>query len=111
MSKELLASVNALYFATLPDGREICLDTPRGRLEYRQRTLAMRTRQGSLCRWCGHFMREEETTFDHDALRNGRQDDRIEIAGQRINAAVHKLCNSERGSQRKLTRTLSQAPT
>ena len=89
---------------TLSDGREICLATSAGRREYRVRTLAMRRRQGDLCRWCGCFLPEDEASFDHDRLRNGRQDDRILVAGKPINAAVHKLCNSERGSRRNLIR-------
>jgi hypothetical protein len=50
-------------------------------------------------------MAEPETTFDHDdGRRGGRHDDRIEIDGKRKNAAVHKLCNGERGSSPHLTR-------
>lgn len=94
-------------FTTLPDGREICSPTAAGRREYRHRTLLMRARQGNLCRWCGLWMAEDETTMDHDGRRNGRQDDRTQkiVRGRmrRINAAVHKLCNSARGSSCHLT--------
>lgn len=96
-------------FETMPDGREICLDTPAGKKEYRCRTLECRRRQGELCRWCGFWMAEEQTTLDHDNRRGGgRRDDRIVIIvlGKRVrhNAAVHMLCNGERGSQKRLTR-------
>jgi DNA repair photolyase len=98
-------------WVTFPDGREICHLTAAGKREYRNRTLKMRKRQGELCRWCGEWMREEETTFDHDARRNGRQDDRAEIKDPEtgkvrwLNAAVHKLCNGMRGSRPQLTRS------
>lgn len=93
----------------MPDGREICIESNAGKREYRNRTLAMRERQGELCRWCGHWMKENETTFDHDDRRGGgRQDDRILVpSGGRLtrkNAAVHKLCNGERGSSPHLTK-------
>lgn len=92
-------------YETMPDGREICTETPAGKREYRARTLVMRWRQGELCRWCGQWMAEDETTFDHDNRRGaGRRDDRIEVLGKRQNAAVHKLCNQERGSQARLSK-------
>lgn len=90
---------------TMPDGKEICSPTGSGAREYRRRTLAMRARQGELCRWCGMWMPEDETTFDHDDRRTkGRRDDRIVVLGKRKNAAVHKLCNGERGSRAQLTK-------
>lgn len=95
-------------FTTYDGGRQICSPTAAGCREYRRRTLLMRTRQGNLCRWCGYWMAEDETTFDHDRRRGaGRQDDRIEVPVRvhmrRINGAVHKLCNAARGSSYHLT--------
>lgn len=95
-------------FEIMPDGRQICNETPAGRIEYRARTLFMRKRQGDLCRWCGMWMHKDETTFDHDSRRNGRQDDRVAILKDGkmkwINAAVHALCNGARGSRIQFTR-------
>jgi hypothetical protein len=46
-------------------------------------------------------MDAEAATFDHENGRSaGKRDDRIEIDGKPINAAVHKSCNSARGSTR-----------
>ena len=81
-----------------PDGREVCRNTPAGKAEYRNRTLAMRTRQNNLCSWCGWFMAVEETTFDHSEGRgfNGsHRDDRCEF-----NTAMHLLCNQKKASVR-----------
>lgn len=87
-----------------PDGREVCLKSADGKREYRNRTLDMRTRQHSLCGLCGHWMTEEETTFEHDIPRgfNGAwRDDRIvNDKGQMMNCAAHKLCNGAKGSRR-----------
>lgn len=88
-----------------PDGKQICSNTPKGRAEYRNRTLAMAERQGWICRWCAKPMFEGDVTFDHDNGRTkGNQDDRIEVDGVPHNAAVHGSCNCERGSSRILTR-------
>lgn len=92
-----------------PGGREICqLETAEGARIYRSRTLSMRKRQKELCRWCGLWMAEDETTFDHDEMRSVHHDDRIckLVNGvmKAINAAVHKLCNVARGSQKRLSK-------
>jgi hypothetical protein len=88
-----------------PDGKEICADTPRGREEYRLRTLKMFDRQCGICRWCGLPMFYSDASFDHENGRTkGNQDDRIEVDGVPQNAAVHYQCNAERGSSRILTR-------
>jgi|SRR5882762_9480399 len=87
------------------DGREICAETQRGREEYSLRTLKMFDRQKGICRWCEKPMFWGEQTFDHDRGRTkGNQDDRIEVDGIWINAAVHGICNGERGSSKILTR-------
>ena len=87
------------------DGKEICADTPKGREEYRLRTLKMGDRQKGICRWCELPMYYGDCSFDHDNGRTkGNRDDRIEIDGRETNAAVHPQCNAERGSSRILTR-------
>jgi hypothetical protein len=85
------------------DGREVCLSTSAGTREYRKRVLMMWERQGGLCAICGHLLRIEQATFDHErprGLGGGFRDDRIELDGKPVNAAVHGFCNSQRGSKR-----------
>lgn len=85
----------------MPNGQEICSPTPAGKKEYRRRTLAMRTRQNELCRWCGKWMSETDCTFDHEEGRTvGRRDERIFANGRKQNAALHFICNGLRGSSR-----------
>ena len=90
-------------FRRYPDGREVCIDTEKGKAEYRERTMSMRARQLGICLECNHWMDEHETTFDHEDLRGmggARRDDRIAVGGVWTNRAVHLKCNSERGSRR-----------
>jgi len=91
----------AAAWITYDDGREVCQENTAGRREYRRRTLAMRDRQGELCARCGEWMSEADTTFDHENGRGGgKRDDRIEVDGERQNAALHGKCNHEKGSKR-----------
>lgn len=89
-----------------PDGREVCLENAEGKRLYRRRTLAMRDRQLEICRLCGLWMHEDETTFDHGIPRGmggGFTDDRIDIVdeeGNFINTAAHMKCNGAKGSKR-----------
>jgi len=65
--------------------------------------MAMRERQSELCAICGLWMKEEETTFDHEdgrGIGGGHRDDRIEVDGEPQNAAVHLHCNVRKGSKR-----------
>jgi hypothetical protein len=85
------------------DGREVCEKNAAGTREYRKRVLIMWERQGGLCAICGKLLRIEQATFDHSRPRGmgaGFREDRIEIEGKPVNAAVHGLCNSLRGSKR-----------
>lgn len=87
------------------DGKEICADTVKGHEEYRIRTFKMGDRQNGICRWCEKPMYYGDCTFDHDKGRTkSNRDDRIEVKGVWQNAAVHIMCNAERGSSRILTR-------
>jgi hypothetical protein len=64
----------------------------------------MAERQGWLCGLCGLLMSKETVTFDHEfgrGMGGARREDRIEIDGRRINAAVHFLCNGLKGSSAK----------
>jgi hypothetical protein len=87
-----------------PGGRQVCnLKTYYGRLEYLNRRNAMAIRQGGRCALCGLPMTATDPpTFDHQhgrGMGGSRRDDRIEINGQRFNAAVHMSCNIEKGSR------------
>ena len=85
------------------DGREICLSTKSGRVEYRRRTMLMFDRQEGLCALCEMPMSQWDITFDHEhgrGMGGSNRDDRIEANGRRINAAVHSLCNYSKGSKR-----------
>lgn len=84
-------------------GREVCLRTAAGVREYRKRVELMHERQMGLCAICGRPLRLEQATFDHErprGLGGGFRDDRLTVDGVPINAAVHGLCNSIRGSRR-----------
>lgn len=87
-----------------PDGREILdLRTRRGRQLYRERIEAMWRRQKFVCKICKQPMARLAATFDHELGRGmggAHRDDRIEIAGKPINAAVHWSCNTVKGSKR-----------
>ena len=87
-----------------PDGREVCEDTPKGRAEYKSRTMQMRTRQKAHCCLCWLPMTIKDTTFEHTNLRGAGgafRDDRI-VDGDRnpMNGAAHGFCNSRKGSKR-----------
>ena len=102
------ALVIAKYFVAKPaavhvtrDGREICSEHAAGKREYRKRTEFMSLRQRHLCAICGKFM--VDPTFDHEAGRGfggGFRDDSLFHAdGTWRNAAVHFLCNGQKGSR------------
>lgn len=73
------------------DGREVCSDNAAGKVEYRNRTLAMHARQGGMDPITGEWMNYRDVTFDHEAGRGhggGHRDDRIEVDGEWQNAAL-----------------------
>lgn len=85
-----------------PGKREVCLKTPLGRREYKRRVELMWDRQACLCALCGKYLRLDEATFDHQdgrGMGGARRDDRIEVNGIPLNAAVHGLCNTQKGSR------------
>jgi hypothetical protein len=84
------------------DGREICSKTDLGRAEYKRRTNSMAERQGWRCGLCGLAMTPDTVTFDHQwgrGMGGSRRDDRIVLDGRPFNAAVHYVCNGEKGSR------------
>lgn len=88
---------------TYLDGREVTDNSGRGKGEYKRRTEAMRERQGGRCAIGGDWLDYGEGQFDHEAGRGsggGHRDDRIEIDGEWVNAAVCGACNGAKGSRR-----------
>lgn len=100
-----------LVVKVYPDGREVCvLTTKKGMDEYMDRKKKMWERQGRRCalqisdqckvrqgRW--PF---DATTFDHQngrGMAGGKRDDRIEVEGKWLNAAVCWGCNGLKSSQ------------
>jgi hypothetical protein len=84
------------------DGREVCLNTPAGRKEYRRRVLAVWDRDKGICGWCLLPVSDEETTGDHIKCRGAggaTRDDR-----ETNLRPAHCHCNGERGSSPILTR-------
>ena len=89
-------------FRRYPDGREVCLDTPKGEAEYQRRIHAMAQRQNYRCGRDDH--RIVVPTFDHSDLRgmggSRRNDAIVDLNGQPINRASCWLCNGKAGSTR-----------
>lgn len=104
--------VNA-SFRRYPDQREVCLDTPKGWVEYIDRTSQMAERQNMVCglEASGHCLYPGEPmtfalggfrrrTFQHGdgrGIGGARRNDQIDAPG---NCAAHYGCNSELGSKR-----------
>jgi len=82
-----------------PDGREVCqLTAKKGMDVYLQRKRVAWEAQGRKCAICHEPLRWADSTVDHIRPRGmggGARDDRQENI-----AAVHGLCNQERGSRR-----------
>ena len=95
-----------------PDGREILdLKTKAGSDEYQRRKLEMWERQGRRCALQITFIckqrqgrwPKDEVQFDHENGRGSggsKRDDRIQIGGRPVSAAVCGLCNSKKGSSK-----------
>lgn len=100
-------------FRRYPDGREVCLDTARGWVEYYDRTQAMVQRQERVCgleesgnclypgklMTCalGGFLRATFQHGDGRGIGGARRNDVIDAKG---NCAAHYGCNGEFGSRR-----------
>jgi len=92
------------------DGRQKCLQTPKGKAEYAHRREAMAMRQMWICACgCGRPMMRtmgfaSSITFQHDKLRGKDIDERIVDAdGGWLNCAMRWDCNGAMGSRRRLT--------
>ncbi len=81
------------------DGREVCLKTHAGQVEYKRRREQMYERDKGMCCICGGKIRSlQEATFEHKngrGMGGSRRDDRIEK-----NGVAHFRCNVEQGSKR-----------
>jgi hypothetical protein len=81
-------------------GREVCLDSKAGWIEYRRRVSVMVQRQNRRCCLCGRPLSLANATFEHQRRRGmgaAWRDDRITKDGQDWNGAAHWVCNSNRG--------------
>jgi len=85
-----------------PDGREVCCDTRKGKVEYSARVAAMALRQHGVCGLGPHLLRN--ATFGHDKGRgmdSAHRDDRIvDENGEPMNHAECMQCNLQKGSRR-----------
>jgi hypothetical protein len=99
------------HVKTFRDGREVCLNTPPGRAEYKRRVQVMLERQGGLCGLmvtddciARHgSMRGQQPTFEHcegRGMGGSHRDDRIMKDGKPYNLAACFLCNQYKGSRR-----------
>ena len=83
-----------------PDGREVCVNTKWGWIEYKRRVKLMLQRQNHRCSLCGRPLALGNSTFEHQRRRgmgSAWRDDRIAKDGQDFNGAAHWNCNAERG--------------
>jgi hypothetical protein len=83
-----------------PDGREACVDSRDGWLEYKRRVKLMWERQERRCCDCGRPLALLNATFEHQRRRGmgaAWRDDRITKGGEDWNGAAHWVCNSQKG--------------
>lgn len=84
-----------------PDGREVCVNSKDGWLEYNRRVKLMLQRQGGRCSLCGRPLALLNATFEHQRRRGmgaaWRQDAIVDADGNWINGAAHWVCNGEKG--------------
>ena len=99
---------NSLRYTTIldgavlvyPDGREVCVDSKAGWLEYKRRVKVMLQRQGGRCCLCKRALALGNATFEHQRRRGmgaAWRDDRISKDGEDWNGAAHWVCNGEKG--------------
>lgn len=85
----------------MPDGREICQPSTKGRRLYAERVAAMVQRQNYRCALCNKRLSVALATFEHQRRRGAggsRRDDRVvDEAGNWMNSAAHWDCNVKRG--------------
>lgn len=75
---------NLRAFKTLEDGREICLPSPAGRVEYKRRLgLAWRDQSG-ICPRCNEELKLVEAKFERQEFKKDEE-----------NRAVHKRCRAK----------------
>lgn len=80
------------------DGREVCRNTPDGKMLYDMRRYVAWVTQGHLCAICSRFLRYRDAVTDHIIPRGhggGTRDDR-----QANLRATCWSCNDEKGSRR-----------
>lgn len=83
-----------------PDGRECCVNSKAGWVEYSRRVKVMWERQERRCCLCHRPLALANATFEHQRRRgmgSAWRDDRIEKDGEPWNGAAHWVCNVEKG--------------
>jgi hypothetical protein len=83
-----------------PDGREVCVNSKDGWVEYKRRVKVMVQRQNFRCCLCKKPLSLANATFEHQRRRGmgaAWRDDRIEKDGKEWNGAAHWVCNVEKG--------------
>lgn len=82
------------------DGREVCVNSKAGWIEYKRRVKVMLQRQNHRCCLCNRPLALANATFEHQRRRGmgaAWRDDRITKDGEDWNGAAHWTCNSEKG--------------
>lgn len=82
------------------EGREVCVNSKAGWIEYKLRLKVMLQRQNHRCCLCGRPLALANATFEHQRRRgmgSAWRDDRITKDGEDWNGAAHWVCNSQRG--------------
>lgn len=83
-----------------PDGREVCVNSKAGWIEYKRRVKVMLQRQGGRCCLCNRPLALGNATFEHQRRRGmgaAWRDDRIIRDGEEWNGAAHWVCNGLKG--------------
>ena len=82
------------------DGREVCVNSKAGWIEYKRRVKVMVQRQNFRCCLCNRPLALANATFEHQRRRgmgSAWRDDRITKGGEDWNGAAHWICNGEKG--------------
>jgi hypothetical protein len=105
---------SSLAVKVYPCGREVCQNNAAGKAEYLDRLVTMVRRQFYQCPFCKQeFGGFRHPTFDHQdgrGMGGAHRDDRIEVNGQPLNAALCSVCNGLKGSRRYFWKEGSYVP-
>lgn len=82
------------------DGREVCVNSKAGWIEYKRRVKVMVQRQNFRCCLCNRPLALTNATFEQQRRRgmgSAWRDDRITKDGEDWNGAAHWICNGKKG--------------